>query len=179
VLEVSPENISLRQTVIEAFKRNRNFYRAYLQMDSLRNSSRLLPIKYFEYAELAMLGGDFQKAKTSIADIVEIFPDSMEAVIALQFNLDMLEGNKDRVIEQFNRLVKNKPSDYNAWYGLVRMYAQTKQNKQAVVAMKNALKNGFPYGNLLVNDPSLAALREVKEFKSLYENKIPFIKYEE
>jgi Flp pilus assembly protein TadD/uncharacterized caspase-like protein len=179
VLEVSPEDASLRNRVIDAYKHNQNLHSAYLQMDLLKSKNQLLPDKYLNYANLAMLSGDFKKANQAFMYAKEIHIDSSKQLALLQANLAMLEGNSALAITLLNELAKEQPEDYHIRYSLVRMYAAAGNHEQAIASMKRAFDLGFPYGYLLAVDPAMHKLREDTAFKNLYESKISYIGYKD
>jgi Tfp pilus assembly protein PilF len=140
-LEVSPENYSLRNSVIELLKRNSQFYQAYLQMDALKAKSKLLPNYYFEYAKLAGLAGNFQSSKSTLTEMAELFPDAEMQIDCLdKLTWIYLKEIIKAVMQHLQKKVKASPDDYNHWYGLVRMYAASKQNKEAVASYENCIK---------------------------------------
>jgi len=79
----------------------------------------------------------------------------------------MEKGEYKKAQAYFNEVVKLRPSEYDAFYNISRIFAKKGNKLEAVKWLKTAVENGYYDWEYIRNDKYLDDIRKTSEYKEI------------
>ena len=73
----------------------------------------------------------------------------------------------EKAIAYFKEVAKLRPSQYNAFYNISRIFAKQENNNESLKWLKTAVENGYYSWEDLQNDRYMDGIRETSEYKEI------------
>ena len=158
-LEFVPDNANTRLQIVDVSASTYRNRVGLEQLSFLYDSSQINFQNRLLFSELAMYAGQFDKSKKVLNEADAINPYPLTEITDLNGRLAFLSGKTKEAIAFYKAIVNEKPGDSYSCYSLARLYAIEKNNKEAMLWLKQAINKGFNYSFILKYDPVMDNLR--------------------
>ena len=167
-LELVAGNANARLTLIDIYAALYKNKAAMKQLNYLYDSSQINFEKRLLLAQFNIHAGQFETANKLLDKAEAIHPYVLIQIADLRGRLNMLDDKlKDAIIFYQQCINKQNTAPWLTSYSLARLHAKTGNNQQALYWLQFAVKNGFNYSFVLLNDPFMDGLRKTSNWKKI------------
>lgn len=166
-VDLYPADAGTRIKLRNVYSVTYQYRNALEQLDTLQKRGEIDFSNQVLLAEYCMANSRFTDAKKFLDSTSAVHPYALANITDLQGRLYMLMKKPAAAIPWYKNYLALKPADPDATYSIARLYAQSGNKIEAWKWLEMAVKNGFRYYWVLLNDESWNDYRGTAKWKQI------------